>query len=618
MKISHKITLIVGVAMVAAGLLTGLGWYSLRDMAGRTDDVVNDHCLGLIENELTPLLQSEVLPLINEELVRLHSRQESIALMLEADRDLHQAVLVEKLALAAAEESEFEAARKVSEENIEQAESRMRQAIELGQLAGIPQAQAFNEAFAKWKDATRKVFDLAHTPGKIHFARKASTEGSAAKTFAAARALIDELQQAQQQEIDKDLADVHRKEQSINQREKRIAASREHALSELATLDRIAMQRILIFVAIGLVCVGAALTVGIATARSITRPLRRTVAILRDIAQGEGDLTRRLDVRGRDELSALASSFNEFVAKLETIVRDVAADAEQLAGASSQLSSIASQLSSGAEQTGDQSTMAATSAEQLTAAMEVVAGSSSEMSSNVKSVAAAVEQMTASIAEVARGAARAASVADSTAKLTEVSNAQIGELGQAASQIGRVIDVIQEIAEQTNLLALNATIEAARAGESGKGFAVVATEVKELARQTAGATEEIRSRINGIQASMAEAVGSIGRISEAVVQVNEVSQSIATAVEEQSIVTKEIAGQVSNTSAAAESVACGVARSAETSSEISRSISQVDRAARETAQGASQTDASSRDLLQLAQRLRMAVGGFKTSTATPT
>lgn len=618
MRISHKITVLVGIATLAAGLLTAYGWRTMRDMSARMNVTVNNHCLGLIEREFNPLLRDDVLPLINEDLAQLQKRQESIVLMLEADRDLHQAVVAEKMALSADAGEEFEALKKTSEENIGQAETRITKAIATGSMKESSHAKMFSEAFAKWKEATAKVFDLSHTPGKMQFALRASNEGSALKAFTALRGLIDEMQQTQQQEINKAMADAARKEKEINDREKRIAASERQARSELKASDEAATRSVVFFVGIGLACAAVAALVGVGTARSITRPLRRTVEILKDIAQGEGDLTRRLTNRGKDELADLARWFNLFVEKIETIVAGVAADAERLAASSNQLSEIAVELSGGAEETGNQSTIVATSAEQMTAAMDVVANSSGEMSSNVKAVAAAVEEMTASISEVARGAARAASVANNAAQLAQVSNVQIDTLGQAASQIGKVVDVIQEIAEQTNLLALNATIEAARAGESGKGFAVVATEVKELARQTASATEEIRSRINGIQSSMAEAISSIGRISEAVVQVNEVSQSIATAVEEQSIVTKEIAGQVSSTSTAADTVAQGIARSAETSNEISRNIAGVDTAARETARGASLTESSSRELHELAERLRTAVGGFKTSGATLT
>ncbi|HYW78895.1 MAG TPA: methyl-accepting chemotaxis protein, partial [Thermoguttaceae bacterium] len=187
----------------------------------------------------------------------------------------------------------------------------------------------------------------------------------------------------------------------------------------------------------------------------------------------------------------------------------------------------------------------------------------------------------------------------------------IGQLGTAADEIGKVIETIQDIAEQTNLLALNATIEAARAGDAGKGFAVVASEVKELAKQTADATEDIRVRIEGIQSSTGEAVVSIGQISDVIHQVNDVSKTIASAVEEQSITTREIAQNVTQTSDAATSVSAGVAQSASASQEITQNIAGVDQGARQTAQGASKTQNASQELAGLAEQLQTLVGQFK-------
>jgi len=202
-------------------------------------------------------------------------------------------------------------------------------------------------------------------------------------------------------------------------------------------------------------------------------------------------------------------------------------------------------------------------------------------------------------------------VADNAAQLVSTSNSQIGELGGAADEIGKVIEVIQDIAEQTNLLALNATIEAARAGDAGKGFAVVATEVKELAKQTASATEDIRKRIKGIQGSSGRAVKSIGDISDVVKQVNELSRMIASVVEEQSITTKEIARNMVQSSNAAQMVSRGVAESATATQEITRNIVGVDQAARQSAQGAAQTQTTSRELSTVAEQLQGLVGQFK-------
>ncbi len=239
-----------------------------------------------------------------------------------------------------------------------------------------------------------------------------------------------------------------------------------------------------------------------------------------------------------------------------------------------------------------------------------MAASTEQMLTSIKVVASAVEQLTSSIGEVAKSAERTAGVAGSAADLVSASNAQIGELGGAADEIGKVIELIQNIAEQTNLLALNATIEAARAGDAGKGFAVVATEVKELARQTASATEDIRKRIEGIQDSTSRAVKSIGDISDVVKQVNELSRTIASAVEEQSITTKEIGKNMLQSSTAAELVARGVAESATATHEITQNIVRVDQAAKQAAAGAAQTQTAGRELSDVADQLQALVAQF--------
>ncbi len=233
------------------------------------------------------------------------------------------------------------------------------------------------------------------------------------------------------------------------------------------------------------------------------------------------------------------------------------------------------------------------------------------MSHTIRTVAASVEEMNQTIREIARNAEKSATVASEAANLVEVSNSKISNLGSAADEIGKVIEVIQDIAEQTNLLALNATIEAARAGEAGKGFAVVATEVKELAKQTAAATDDIRARIEAMQASTGEAVDSIKAISDVINHVNEVSRTIASAVEEQSITTRQISDNVTTTATAAESVARGVQETATASREITQNITRVDQVLHQTASGADQSRDAGQRLLDLANEMQSMIGRFR-------
>ena len=389
--------------------------------------------------------------------------------------------------------------------------------------------------------------------------------------------------------------------------------SRELALiRDTATASRAASQRQLIVLGSGSAVGTLSLVVaGLLMTGRIRRSLRRLIGALHDVAQGEGDLTRRLPVVGNDELSEMAGGFNTFAEKVQLVVRDMAGTMGALTKTSRELSETSTQLASGAEETTVQSGTVAAAAEEMSINMGNMASSTEQMSANVKTVAAAVEEMTASISEVARNAEQAASVADNAATLASVSNDRVGQLGAAADEIGKVIELIQDIAEQTNLLALNATIEAARAGEAGKGFAVVATEVKELAKQTSEAAEDIRGRISGIQAATDDAVKSIGEISQSIKSVNDVSRTIASAVEEQSITTKEIAQNIAETASASSLVSTGVAQSAAASQEITRSIAGVDTAARQTAEGAAHTQTAGSALTTLAERLHSLVGQFK-------
>ncbi len=361
------------------------------------------------------------------------------------------------------------------------------------------------------------------------------------------------------------------------------------------------------------------IVLGMFIARSITAPIVAVVTHLEELARGE--LKRDVDehlLRRRDECGVLARGITVTLTSLRRIIGGMTDHSRSLGGASSKLSATATQLIAGAEQTTAQSTAVAAAAAQMSANMYAMAASGEQMSTSVKVVASAVEEMTASISEVARNAEQAAQVAENAARLAEASHDTITALGLSAGAIGTVTEAIQDIAEQTNLLALNATIEAARAGDAGKGFAVVASEVKELARQTAAATEDIRKRIEGIQATTGKAVRSIGEVGEVIRQVNSVSRTIASAVEEQSITTREIAKNVAQTSLAMDVVARGVAESATASQEISRNIVGVDQAAKQSASGAAETREAGTTMTRLAAELQSLVGQFSVAESDAT
>jgi methyl-accepting chemotaxis protein len=364
---------------------------------------------------------------------------------------------------------------------------------------------------------------------------------------------------------------------------------------------------------IGTILALLALTaVGVAyISRRVTRPIVTASEMLKDIAQGEGDLTRRLEVTSADEVGEMAKWFNVFVENVQRIIGSVAENARRVNDSSAELNAISDQMSAGAGQTSDKSNTVAAASEEMSTNMNSVAAAMEEAATNVGMVATATEEMTATIKEIAQNTEKARGITGDAVSQAGNASSQVAELGTAAQEIGKVIETITEISEQVNLLALNATIEAARAGEAGKGFAVVANEIKDLARQTASATGEIKSRVEGIQNSTEGTVTEIGNITRVVNEVNEIVSTIATAVEEQSVTTNEIAGNVAQAAQGIDEVNQNVAQSSTVSSEISRDISEVTQAASEISNSSSQISMSAESLNQLAKQLNDMVGRFK-------
>ena len=366
------------------------------------------------------------------------------------------------------------------------------------------------------------------------------------------------------------------------------------------------LSGIVILVAMVLTIVTVAYAAGL-----IVKPLNRAIASLKDIAEGEGDLTMRLDAKAKDEVGELGYWFNTFIAKLQGIVRRIAEESMQVNTSSNKLSTIASQLASGAEDASHRAANVATAAEEMTSNLNSVAAAMEESSTNTNMVASAAEEMTSTINEIAENAERARDVSSQAVVQARNAAEKMGELGDAAQKISMVTETITEISEQTNLLALNATIEAARAGEAGKGFAVVANEIKDLARQTAQATLNIKGQIDDVQRTTRSTITEIDQISQVISGVNDIVGTIATAVEQQTAATREIANNIAQASQGIQEVNENVSQSSTVSVDITRDITQVNLAVTGISQSSKEVKASSDDLQQMATELNAIVGSFK-------
>ncbi len=433
------------------------------------------------------------------------------------------------------------------------------------------------------------------------------------------------------------------------------------AMASVKTMQKIAALIVLVSAAI-------IIMVAFFMLRLIMAPIKVVVENLRELSQGEGDLTQRLkmncptcsdvmncsepgcrsygkngmcwEISGTmsnnpdcievtsgkmkdcidckvykqsnyDELQELSSNFNNFILKLQHMFKEVVHGVVTISSATTELSAIAEQMSGSADNVSSQSNSVATAAEEMSVNMDSVAAATEETTTNMNIVASAAEEMTATIADVNANTEEASKVTGEAVKEALSATEKVQQLGLAASEISKVTEVITDISGQTNLLALNATIEAARAGEAGKGFAVVANEIKELAKQTADATGQIKNQIEDIQNSTSETVTQIERITEVINNVNDTVNTITGAVSEQTAATDEIASNVAQAAQGLSEVNENVAQSSSVSGQIAQDITMVSQASGEMSSSSSEVQSSASELSRTAEKLKDMVSGFK-------
>jgi len=323
------------------------------------------------------------------------------------------------------------------------------------------------------------------------------------------------------------------------------------------------------------------------------------------------DLTQKIELRSKDEIGRAAESVNSFLSTLRHTLAKVAGESRRLSDSADLLRENSLQISKGSELATDQSASVAAAAEEANANTQSVAASMEEATINLASVSSSTEEMTATIGEIAANSEKARNISEKAGNEAQKLSLLMQQFNNTANEIGKVTEAITEISAQTNLLALNATIEAARAGEAGKGFAVVANEIKELARQTAKATEDIKGKITGVQDTAGMAMKDIEQIGAVIVEMGSIVATIAAAIEEQASITKDVAGNIAQASSGVHDSNQQVAQTAMVSANMAGEIAGVSTAIVDIRQGGQRVLTAATELAQLAGELAKLVGMFR-------
>lgn len=513
-------------------------------------------------------------------------RLPSVSFLLEADRDLHQALIAERTMLFSDTDSPaMKELVTAFEDNKQQTYDRYQKYSKLitneQEQRLVPQ---FKTAYSDWNKAAMEVVSKAQsTSPEERAAAIAASIGDVSQKFDFMRNYIDRATALNMQDAEK-----------------------AHTQSVKVFKGAIAMIIIVIVVS-----VGTSVFLAWFIARSITQPLSMAITGLKEVAQGEGDLTKRLEAVGKDEVGELTKWFNAFITNLQGIILKVAENTAATSEAAKHLLKLSQETTHNASSLAERSNKVSEASEEMSHSIQSVSAAVEEYSTNINVVASAAEELNSSVVEISRNTTHANQLTSQSVEEANITSEKMKLLEQAAKEITHVTEVIQSISKQTNLLALNATIEAASAGEAGKGFAVVANEIKELARQTSDATSEIQNQIDSIQSSSGATVTQINRITEMIGDIDSAVSTIAAAVEEQSVTTQEISGNITQASDSIGEVARNVATGSETTATIAQDINEVDTLVGEVNNMSQELHNSANSLISSSSELSNLVNRFK-------